>query len=273
LDGQLRVAGPRLGPFAGHVRHVGEVGSTNDTIADLADRGAPHGTVVVADAQTAGRGRNGHRWFSPRGSGLYVSLLLRLSSPPPPVVTLATGVAVAESLTTVAGLEAVLEWPNDVVTTVDGEARKVAGILAEATTEGDRARVIVGIGINLRDTAWPRELLPVAASVEGVTGRPVDPASLLVELLAAVAGRYAEVESGATTALLARWEALAPSSRGAPVEWMSGPTSHRGVSDGIDADGALRVRVGSRLERLTGGAVRQVRSPPGALRGDHAARG
>ncbi|MDE0830920.1 MAG: hypothetical protein OSB03_17140, partial [Vicinamibacterales bacterium] len=60
FDEQLRVAEPRLGPFAGHVRHVGEVGSTNDTIAYLADRGAPHGTVVVADAQTAGRGRNGH---------------------------------------------------------------------------------------------------------------------------------------------------------------------------------------------------------------------
>lgn len=271
-DRRLRVAASRLGPFAGHVHRVGEVASTNDTISDLADRGAPHGTVVAADGQTAGRGRNGHQWFSPCGSGLYVSLLLRLPSPPPPVVTLATGVAVAESLRAVAGLEAVLEWPNDVVVMVDGGARKLAGILAEARTEGDRARVIVGIGINLRDTAWPPELRPVATSIEGVTGQPVDAETLLVELLTALAGRYAQVESGATMELLARWEALAPSSRGAPVEWMSGATAHRGVSEGIDPDGALLVRVGSRLERLTGGAVRHVRSP-GTMRGNHAARG
>ena len=179
----------------------------------------------------------------------------------------------AESLRTVAGLDAILEWPNDVVTRGNDGARKLAGILAEATTAGDRARVIVGIGINLRDTAWPSELAPVAASTEGVTGRPVDAAALLVELLAAAAGRYAEVGSGATTDLLARWEALAPSSRGAPVEWMSGPTTYCGVTEGIDPDGALRVRVGSRLERLTGGAVRHVRSPPGDVRGNHAARG
>ena len=104
------------------------------------------------------------------------------------------------------------------------------------------------------------ELAHAAASVEGVTGRPVDAVSLLVELLAAVARRYAHVESGAMTALLARWESFAPSSRGAAVEWMSGQTRHQGVTAGIDEEGALLVQVGSRLERLTGGAVRHVRS-------------
>jgi len=249
-----------LGPFAVGVRYVPRVGSTNDVAAELADRGAPHGTVVVADAQTAGRGRHGHHWFSPPGTGLYVSLLLRLMRPPAPLLTLATGVAVIEALRTVAALDASLEWPNDVVVMGDGPSRKVAGILTEATAEGDRARVVVGIGINLRDAAWPAELAHAAASVEGVTGRPVDAVSLLVELLAAVARRYAHVESGAMTALLARWESFAPSSRGAAVEWMSGQTRHQGVTAGIDEEGALLVQVGSRLERLTGGAVRHVRS-------------
>ncbi len=260
LEAQLRSAASRLGPFAVGVRYVPRVGSTNDVAAELADRGAPHGTVVVADAQTAGRGRHGHHWFSPPGTGLYVSLLLRLMRPPAPLLTLATGVAVIEALRTVAALDASLEWPNDVVVMGDGPSRKVAGILTEATAEGDRARVVVGIGINLRDAAWPAELAHAAASVEGVTGRPVDAVSLLVELLAAVARRYAHVESGAMTALLARWESFAPSSRGAAVEWMSGQTRHQGVTAGIDEEGALLVQVGSRLERLTGGAVRHVRS-------------
>ena len=262
LDAQLRAAASRLGPFAGGVRHVGTVGSTNDVVAELAEGGARHGTVVVADAQTDGRGRHGHQWFSPPGSGLYVSILLRVMRPPP-VLTLATGVAVAEALATAVGLDASLEWPNDVVVTADGESRKLAGILTEATTERDGARVIVGIGINLRDTAWPADLAHVAASVQGVTGRAVDGAGLLVEVLAAVARRYAEVESGATAGLLSRWESFAPSSRGVTVEWMSGQVRHRGVSAGIDEDGALLVRVGSRLERLTGGAVRQVRAQVG----------
>lgn len=239
---------------------MGSVGSTNDVIAGLADDGAPHGTVVVAHTQTAGRGRHGHQWFSPPGSGLYLSCLLRMHSPPPPVLTLGTGVAVAEALATAAGVPAFLDWPNDVMTQVEGAPRKVAGILTEAATEGPRARVVVGIGINLRDSAWPPELVGVAASVEGVTAQPVDAAALLVEVLAGLARRYGEVESGATADLLARWESLAPSSRGATVEWLSGQTRRRGVSAGIDAQGALRVRVGSRMERLTGGAVRQVRS-------------
>lgn len=251
---------------------MGAVGSTNDVIAKLADDGAPHGTVVVADAQTSGRGRHGHRWFSPPGSGLYLSILLRLTSPPPPVLTLATGVAVAEGLEAAAGVTASLEWPNDVMARVDGTTRKLAGILTEATTERNHARVIVGIGINLRDSAWPPDLVGVAASIEGVTGRPADATTVLVEVLAGMARQYAGVASGATADLLARWESLAPSARGATVEWMSGQTPQRGVSAGIDAEGALRVRVGARLERLTGGAVRQVRSAPDDERGGHAAQ-
>jgi BirA family biotin operon repressor/biotin-[acetyl-CoA-carboxylase] ligase len=273
FDRELGDAASCLGPFAGRVRHVGSVASTNDVIANLADDGAPHGTVVVADAQTAGRGRHGRQWFSPPGSGLYFSILLRLNGPPPPVLTLATGVAVAEALQTATGVTASLEWPNDVMTPVDGASLKVAGILTEATTDPGCTRVIVGIGINIRDSAWPPDLVGVAASIEGVTGRSANATAVLVEVLAGAARRYAGVESGTTADLLARWESLAPSSRGARVEWMSGQTRQRGVSAGIDAQGALLVRVGSRLERLTGGAVRQVRSAPRVVRGGHAARG
>ena len=257
LQARLREAGPRLGPFAGRVHHRPRVGSTNDVAAELAGRGAPHGTVVVADEQTAGRGRHGNRWSSPPGAGLYLSVLLRTDSPP--VLTLVAGVAVAEALVRAAGLDAMLEWPNDVVVEASGRRRKVAGILAEASTEGDRVgRVLVGIGINLRDGAWPPEVASRAGSVEGLTGRPVDRAVLLVEVLAALAARCGELEAGRVPALLRRWEALAPASRGAPVEWSEGPVRRRGVTEGVDEQGALIVRVDGCRERLSGGEVRHV---------------
>lgn len=257
LDDRLRDAASRLGPFAGRVHHRPRVGSTNDVAAELAAAGAPHGTVVVADEQTAGRGRHGNRWFSPPGSGLYVSVLLRTDTPP--VLTLAAGVAAAEALARTAGLDVLLDWPNDVVVDTAGGRRKVAGILAEASTAGERVdRVVVGLGVNLRDGAWPPDVASRAASVEGLTGRPVDAAALLVELLAALAARCADVESGRVAALLRRWEALAPSSRGAAVEWSEGPLRRRGVTEGVDEQGALIVRVGGRRERLSGGEVRHV---------------
>ena len=257
LGARLRGAASRLGPFAGRVHHHPRVGSTNDVAAGLAARGAPHGTVVVADEQTAGRGRHGNRWSSPPGAGLYASVLLRTD--PPPVLTLAAGVAVAEALARAAGLDARLEWPNDVVAGAAGRRRKVAGILVEASTAGDRVdRVVVGMGINVRDGAWPPEVAARAGSVEGLTGRRVDRAALLVEVLAALAARCREVESGRVAALLRRWEALAPSSRGASVEWSEGPVRRRGVTEGVDDQGALIVRVGGRRERLSGGEVRHV---------------
>lgn len=257
LPARLREAASRLGPFAGRVHHRPRVGSTNDVAAALAERGAPHGTVVVADEQTAGRGRHGNRWSSPPRAGLYLSVLLRTDSPP--VLTLAAGVAVAEALVQAARLDATLEWPNDVVVEASGRRRKVAGILAEASTVGDRVdRVVVGIGINLRDAAWPPEVASRAGSVEGLTGRPVDRAVLLVEVLAALAGRCGELEAGRVGALLRRWEALAPSSRGASVEWSVGPVRRRGITEGVDEQGALIVRAGGRRERLSGGEVRHV---------------
>ena len=258
IDARLRSAADRLGPFGGRVRHYRQVRSTNDVAAALADQGAAHGTVVVADAQTAGRGRHGGRWFSPAGTGLYVSVLLRTVSAP--VLTLAVGVAVAEALRACGGLEATLEWPNDVVVAAGGRPRKVAGILVEATTARDWVeRAIVGIGINIREAEWPAELAERAGSVEGFTGRRVDPAHLLVELLSAVATYCAEIESGAVAGVLSRWEALSPTSRGAMVEWSVGSVRHRGVTEGIDEHGALLVRAGVRLERLAGGEVHHVR--------------
>ena len=251
----------RLGPFASKVHHHREVGSTSDVLATLARQGAPHGTLVVADTQTAGRGRHGNTWFSPLGSGLYLSVLLRTAASP--MLTLAAGVAIAEALGAATGIAATLEWPNDVVVVRDRGVRKVAGILAEATNAGERGdQVILGVGVNLRDTAFPPELADRAGSVEGVSGRHIDATVVLVELLAALSSRCAQVEAGEKAALLECWESLAPMCRDTTVEWSAGGRRHRGVSEGIDDEGRLLVRVGAHQQRLSGGEVRRVREYP-----------
>ncbi len=255
----VREHAARLGPFGTHLHLFAELGSTSDEIARLADLGAPHGTTVVAGAQTAGRGRHGHHWFSPPGSGLYLSMLLR--TPAEPLLTLATGVAVAESLRLTTHLSAELEWPNDVVVMVDGQRRKVAGILAERSTgpDGPPARIVLGVGINLRDSAWPPDLIGHAGSVEGLTGVSADADTLLVEVLAALAARVDALARGKGTELRARWQGLAPSSHGTRVSWSGPDGPSEGTSEGIDVDGALLVRTDSGLERLIGGEVRHLR--------------
>ncbi len=254
---RLRRAAARLGPFGQNLHLRAEVGSTSDEIIRLADEGAPHGTVVVAGAQTAGRGRHGNRWFSPAGSGLYLSVLLR--EPVAPLLTLVTGVILAETLRRVAALTVELEWPNDVVVMLDGQRRKVAGILAESTPDPGGPRVVLGIGINLSDGAWPPELAGQAASVSGLTGAAVDADRLLVELLAALAARVEQLSRGDTAELRARWSRLAPSSDGTRVRW-SGPDGlAEGTTAGIDVDGALLVRTAHGIERLSGGEVRHLR--------------
>ena len=261
LAAQMACLDRRLGPFARQIHHHREVGSTSDVLATLAREGAPHGTVVVADMQTAGRGRHGNSWFSPSGSGLYLSVLLRTVASP--MLTLAAGVAIAEALRAATGIAATLEWPNDVVVVHDRDVRKVAGILAEATNDAELGdRVILGVGVNLKDTAFPPELADRAGSVEGVSGRQVDATVVLGELLAALSSRCAQVEAGAKIELLARWESLAPMCRDTTVEWSVGDRRHRGVTEGVDEEGRLLVRVGAQQQRLSGGEVRRVRGYP-----------
>lgn len=125
---------PRLGRLGGRLLFFSSIGSTNDVAAGIAAAGDAEGLVVIADAQTAGRGRRGHTWFSPPGSGLYISLVLAPAqathSVPRAVslLTLMAGVAIAEAIERVSGLHADIKWPNDLLV----GRRKLAGILAEA---------------------------------------------------------------------------------------------------------------------------------------------
>lgn len=198
-------AGP--GERFSDVRWVAETGSTNaDGLALLRD-GEPEGIVLVADSQTAGRGRFDRTWEAPPGAGLLVSVVLR---PPAPVVeacTMAVAVAAVEALVDVAGIRAGLKWPNDLVWPGDGSApdRKLAGILAEAdwpagSTDdagyrpprpGERLGLVVGIGINVSwDGPLPEELADRAVTCEQIAGTAPDREDLLVALLRRLDGWY-----------------------------------------------------------------------------------
>ena len=135
------------GASASRVYWFTSVGSTNDIAASLADAGAGEGTTVVAEAQTSGRGRHGRVWHSPPGAGLYMSVILRPADAQP-LLTLASGVAIAEAVRACTGLPAEIKWPNDVMI----GKRKLAGILAEAAARvGTRA--IRGSGLRREPAA------------------------------------------------------------------------------------------------------------------------
>ena len=213
--------------------HLRETDSTNERARVLATGGAPHGTLVTAEVQTAGRGRQGRRWEAPPGAALLCSLVLRRFDE---LLSLRAGLAVAE----VAGEGALVKWPNDLL--LDG--RKVAGVLVEGRSQDGWA--VVGIGVNVAvDVA---ALAPGVGERAGTLGRPpaaVEPA--LAELLEALQRRLEAPADDALDALRAR-DALLDQ----PVSWANG----RGIGAGIDASGGLRVRrEGGEVDVLSAGEV------------------
>jgi BirA family transcriptional regulator, biotin operon repressor / biotin---[acetyl-CoA-carboxylase] ligase len=259
LAAALARARPRLGAIGSTVLHFPVTGSTNDVAVALAARaGDREGTVVVADEQTAGRGRRGRAWFSPAGSGLYVSIVLtpgRARHQPGRatlLLTLAAGVAVAEGVHLATAVPVDLKWPNDVFL----GRRKIAGILAEAAaTEQVPQPVVLGYGINVSPAAYPLELRDRATSLETEAGRPVDRTLVLVETLAAMARRYDDLLNGRFDAILDAWRLRAPSAVGARVTWAGARGPVAGVTAGVDEDGALRVDVDGRVERIAAGEI------------------
>jgi BirA family biotin operon repressor/biotin-[acetyl-CoA-carboxylase] ligase len=237
--------------------------STNDLAARLAEQGAPDGTLVIAGQQTAGRGRAGHAWFSPPGSGLYLSTVVDARGPSAatwvPTLTLTAGVAVAEALHAASGLPVVIKWPNDLVMAPAGAvrgARKLAGILAEARSEGSAVtHVIVGVGVNVRAAAWPPEISARATSLEEELGRPVDAGAVLGALAARLGTWLERLRSGEGALVRSRWQRLSVGATGAAVGLPGPDGGKRGLTAGLDADGALLVRCGTEMNRVVAGEV------------------
>jgi BirA family transcriptional regulator, biotin operon repressor / biotin---[acetyl-CoA-carboxylase] ligase len=268
-----------LGPFGAQGRWHAQVGSTNDEAARWAAEGAPEGAFVVADEQTAGRGRRGRTWTSPPGAGLYLSVVFRpdpaaglsvSNDPATMLLTMMAGVAAAQALRRATGVPVTLKWPNDVMVESGGVGRedatdrrvggrrwrKLAGILAEATTSGNVLQfMIVGIGVNLRSADWPPEVAARATSLEAMTGRLVDRDVVLVALLESLAEQRQRLLAGGGDALLDEWRALSPSSRGHGVQWAAPEGPRTAVTAGIDAEGALLVETASGGDRIVAGEL------------------
>jgi len=251
----LAAAAPRLGLFSRQILWFTDVPSTNDVALQLAERGAHEGCVVAAECQTAGRGRQGRSWWSPAGAGLYVSLILRPGAAVAPVLTLGTGVALAEGIAAATGLTPTLKWPNDLYV----NERKLGGILAEAGTSRNIQspnHVVLGFGINIRPAAYPADLSARATSLESELGRPVDRGTVLCECLAALMERYTRLQAGGVAPILEEWRVLAKPMLHRLIEWDGPSGTRRGIAEDVDASGALLVRTSIGRERLIAGEVR-----------------
>jgi BirA family biotin operon repressor/biotin-[acetyl-CoA-carboxylase] ligase len=245
-------------PMALDVHWVPSLPSTMDAVAEAARAGAGEGFVVVAGAQTAGRGRRGRAWESLPDAGLYVSVLLRPSAAQAralALLTLAVGVGVRRAIVHATGVAPELKWPNDLV--VDG--RKLAGILAEGHAIGtDAQAVVVGIGINISASMMSDEVARRATSIEEERGQRIARGDLLEAVLADVAAVYDDLRRGGADDILRDWMAAAPSATGARVEWDGRDGPRHGVTAGVDSAGALLVTTSDATERIVGGLVRWI---------------
>jgi BirA family biotin operon repressor/biotin-[acetyl-CoA-carboxylase] ligase len=212
--------------------HHRSTGSTSADARALAIAGAPHGTLVTAAEQTDGRGRQGRRWHAPRGSALLCSLVLR---DPPALLSIAAGVAVAQ----VAGEDATLKWPNDVLL----RGRKVSGILVEGRPQESWAVLGIGINVALRVADLPRELHDSAGTLARTPGAIE---ATLADLLAALEHWLDASQHEILTAWRAR-DAL----HGTPLSWNGG----HGTGAGIDDKGRLLVTTPTGTETLEAGEV------------------
>jgi BirA family transcriptional regulator, biotin operon repressor / biotin---[acetyl-CoA-carboxylase] ligase len=231
--------------------------STMDIAADLAQSGAQEGLVVVAEEQTAGRGRRGRVWSSPAGAGLYLSFIFRppLGAPSRVVslLTLATGVAVRGAIVDACGFAPELKWPNDVMV----GRRKLAGVLAEGSAIGTAEQfIVIGVGLNVLAAAHPGEIARRATSLEEELGRLVERGLVLAALLLAVPQVYARLLAGDADDILREWRAAAPSAQGARVEWMSESGTRTGTTLGVGDDGALLIRTREGQARVIAGELR-----------------
>jgi BirA family biotin operon repressor/biotin-[acetyl-CoA-carboxylase] ligase len=245
--------------FAGNVRLFSTVDSTNTLAMQEAQIGAPHGSVYVAEEQTAGRGRGAHDWHSEPCAGLYISVILRPEMAPADALwlSLATGLAVKAATENVTALVADIRWPNDLMF----GSRKFGGILTEMNAEGTRVRyAVVGIGINVNHGQFPAELRELATSLNIELGRAVPRQDLLVGILQTL---HEEVQAltrpgnfaRATDKILKRIDQNSSWIRGKRVT-VNEAGGYTGVTAGLDARGFLRVETDTGLRTVLSGGVR-----------------
>jgi len=242
-------------PFVIH--HYDSLGSTNDQLKRMVE--APEFTCVVADEQTAGRGRRRRTWLSTPGDGLYLSILLRPAWPPQqiPLLSLMASVVVAEVVMRrgVGGVD--IKWPNDVL----AGGRKLSGILVEGASAGaGTPRLVVGLGVNLNHRTFPPELSGTATSLILECGRPTDPAEFRDALLDLFAEWYLSASHDGGQSITRRWQELSSYARSKQVAVTLDEEQLVGETAGLTETGALllRTRAGG-LRAILAGEVRRLR--------------
>lgn len=228
--------------------------STNDVVRASAMAGAVEGTLVVADSQTAGRGRQQRVWHSPPGQNLYFSLLLRpaVQARHAAPLTLLAGAALAQALARV-GAAPRLRWPNDLLLPAEGQMRKAAGILTEMASEGQSIRhIVLGIGVNVNGEGFPPELAQRATSLYLAAGRRFHRGQVLADFLAAFECTYDEFLAQGPARGLVEWRRYADLKHAPPVV----RDGIEGLAADVDDSGALLVRdAKGRVHRLTSGEI------------------
>lgn len=251
LAGLLRERGT---PWAGPIEHLAVVSSTNDELKLRCRAGAPAWSVLLADRQTRGRGRQGRVWASPPGN-LHLSLLLRPELSPAGwgMLPLAAGLAVFEAVGE-QGVRAELKWPNDVLV----RGRKLAGVLVEVTSgAGGLEHAVVGVGVNVGVAPGS---IAAATSLDLECDHPGDVVALAAAVLARLGLCYHALAREGPAAILVRWREGAAGWLGRAVEVDSGAGSFRGRAYGVDEHGALLVLEPSgRVLRILSGEAREVR--------------
>ena len=228
------------GKFIGHPLHYYEtIGSTNDEAFRLGVQGVPEGTALIAESQSAGKGRMQRVWHSPAGANIYTSVILRPHFEPvrAPQISIAAGVAVAETLNPYCPGNVILKWPNDVL--MDG--KKVCGILSQMKMSGNAIDfVVVGIGINvnLNREQFSHDIQSIATSLAMEAGREISRLELIISLYENLAKWYRGLLQSGFDPIKERWLALSPMI-GKPVSVMFHEEAVSGKAIGLGEDGSL----------------------------------
>ncbi len=251
----------------GHpVIYLERTGSTNDVVLREAAEGAPEGLLVVADEQTAGRGRQDREWWAPPGTALLMSLLLRpsMAAGLASQLTMCLGLGAAEGVEQIAGLHPRLKWPNDLL--LDG--RKLAGMLTELRLSGDQlAFAVLGLGLNVNLDFTSTDLAPFAVSLQMALGHPVERLPLLAAILERCESWYERLLSGESphAAWSARLETV-----GRPVVVSLADGTLEGLAVGVNAQGALLVQADDgQVHTVWAGDVSSLRSQTPGTAGPH----
>jgi len=227
--------------FGQSVHYYEQVKSTQDAARELAEAGAPEGTLVLAEEQTGGRGRMGRGWVSPQGKGIWMSMVMRPHVPIhcAPQLTLLTAVALCRSLRRLTGLPIGIKWPNDLLI----HGKKISGILLESAAEDERLKYIVagvGISVNLSERDYPEELLAKATSLRIEAGEAFSRSAIVKDFLAEWETLYDLFLQEGFSAIAALWESLSVSI-GQKVRLITPQGELEGVPVGLEESGAIRV--------------------------------